>query len=69
MEEVWSAFNISTGKSTGKGTLGRPRGRRESNSSMEIKEIGIKSRNCVDSAQKRDFWRARVNATLNLRAP
>ena len=34
---------------------------------MDIKEIGINTRNWVDSAQDRDYWRALVNAELNLR--
>ena len=36
---------------------------------MDLKEIGINSRNWVDSAQDRDYWRALVNATLNLQFP
>ena len=36
---------------------------------MDLKEIGINARNCVDSAQDRDYWRALVNAELNFRAP
>ena len=34
---------------------------------MDFKEIGINTRNWVDSAQDRDYWRALVNAALNLR--
>ena len=34
---------------------------------MELEEIGIIAGNWVDSAQDRDYWRALVNATLNLR--
>ena len=33
---------------------------------MELEEIGIRTRNWVDSAQDRDYWRALVNAALNL---
>jgi hypothetical protein len=33
------------------------------------KEIGIITRNWIDSAQDRDYWRALVNAALNLRIP
>ena len=34
---------------------------------MDLKEIGINTRDWVDSAQDRDYWRALVNAALNLR--
>jgi hypothetical protein len=33
---------------------------------MDLKEIGIDTRNWVDSAQDRDYWRALANAALNL---
>ena len=36
---------------------------------MDLKEIRINTRNWVDSAQDRDYWRALVNAVLNLRVP
>ena len=38
-----------------------------SNIRMYLKEIGINTRNWVDSAQDRDYWRALVNVALNLR--
>ena len=41
-----------TGKPTGKIPLGRSRRRREDNIIMDLKEIGINTRNWVDSAQK-----------------
>ena len=31
---------------------------------MDVKEIGINTRNCVDSAQDRNYWRNLVNAVL-----
>ena len=67
MEEGRSAFKILTGKPTGKRPLGRPRRRWEDNIRMGLKEIGINTRNWVDSAKDRDYWRALVNVTLNLR--
>jgi len=36
---------------------------------MDLKEMGINTRDWVDSAQDRDNLRAFVNAALNLRAP
>ena len=69
MEEGRSAFKILTGKHTGKRPLGRPRCRWEDNVRMGLKEIGINAGNLVDSAQDRNYWRALVNAALNLRVP
>ena len=36
---------------------------------MDIEEIGINAGNWVGSAQDRNYWRALVNAALNLRVP
>ena len=69
MEESRSAFKILAGKPTGKRPLGRHRRRWEDNIRMDLKEIGINAGNWVDSAQDRDYWRALVNAALNLRVP
>ena len=69
MEEGRNAFKILTGKPTGKRLLGRPRHRWEDNIRMDLEEIGINVGNWVDSAQDRNYWRALVNAALNLRVP
>ena len=69
MEEGRSAFKILTMKPTGKRPLGRRRRRWEDNIRMDLEEIGINAAKLVDSAQDRDYWRALVNATLNLRVP
>ena len=36
---------------------------------MNLKEIGINTRNWIDLAQDRDYWRALENAALNLLVP
>ena len=36
---------------------------------MELEEIGINAGNWVDSAQKRNYWRALENAALSLLVP
>ena len=64
MEEGRRAFKILTDK-----PLGGPRPRWEDNIRMNLEEIGINAGNWVDSAQDRDYWRALVNAALNLRVP
>ena len=69
MEEGRSAFKILTGKSIGERPLGRPRRRWEDNIRMDLEERGIYAGIWVDSAQDRDYWRALVNAALNLQIP
>ena len=69
MEESRSAFKILTDTPAGKRPLGRLKRRWEDNIRTDLKEIGIYTRNWVDLAQDRDFWRALVNAALNLRFP
>ena len=68
-EERRSAFIILTSNATGKRLLGRPRRRWEDYIRINLKEIGINTRNCPDSAQDRDYWRALVDAALKLLVP
>ena len=67
MKEGRSAFKILTGKPTGKRTLGRPRNTWEDNIRMDLEEIGINAGKWIDLAQDKNYWRALVNAALNLR--
>ena len=62
-----SAFKILTGTPTGKRPLERRRW--EDTIRIDLKEIGINTRNSVDSAQDIDYWRVLVNEALNLRVP
>ena len=63
MEEGRSAV----GKPTGKRPLGRPRHIWEDNNRMDLKEIGINTRNRVDSTW--GLLENPLNAELNLRVP
>ena len=69
MEEGRRALKIITGTPAGKRPLGRSRRRWEGNIRMKLKEIGINTRNWVDSPQDRDYWRALVSAALTLQVP
>ena len=69
IEEGWSAFKTLTGIPARKRPLRRPRRTWEGNIRMDLKEIGINTRNWVDLAQDRDYWRPVVNTALNLRIP
>ena len=67
IEDGRSAFKILTRKPTEKRPLERPRSRWKDNIRMDLEEID--AGNWVDSAQDRNYWRAIVNAALNLRVP
>ena len=62
-------FELFNRKPRGKRPLGRPRRRWEDNIRMDLEEMGINAGNWVDSTQDRNYWRALVNAALNLRVP
>ena len=67
LEEGRSTFKILTVKPSGKRPLGRLGLKWEDNVTMDLKEIGINARNCVDSAQNRVYGTDLVNVTLNHR--
>ena len=56
-----------TDKPIEKRPLGRPRHRWVDNIRMDLEEIRINVGDWVDWAQDRNYWRALVNAALNLR--
>jgi hypothetical protein len=58
-----------TGTPAERRPLGSSRRRWEDDIRMDLKEIRIDTRNWVNSAQDRDYWRTLVNPTLNLRVP
>jgi hypothetical protein len=57
------------GKPEGKRPLGRPRHRWEDNIKMDLKELGCGGMDWIELTQKRDRWRARVNAVMVLLVP
>ena len=65
MEEGRSPFKIITDKPSEKRPLGRSRRRWEENIRVDLKEMGINTRNWVDSNQDSDYWRTLVNMALN----
>jgi hypothetical protein len=69
VEEGRSTFKILTDKPAGNRSLGRPRRRWDDNIRIDLKEIGNNTRNWVESAQDRGYWRALLNPALNLRIP
>jgi hypothetical protein len=68
MEEGRSTLKISTGK-PGKRFLGRPRCIWDGNIRTDHKAMCINTRNWIDSAHDKDYWRALVNAIFNLQVP
>ena len=48
---------------------GRHRRRWEDSIRMDLEEISINAGNWVDSALDRNYWRALVNAAMNLQVP
>ena len=50
-------------------TANRPRRRLEYDIRTDLKEISVNTRERIDSAQIRDYWRAFENAAFNLRVP
>ena len=69
MEGGRNAFKILTGKPTEKRPVGRSRLIWECNIRIDLKEIGISTRNTFNSARDRDYWKSIVNAALKLRVP
>ena len=58
-----------TGKFTGSRPLGKPKRRWETNIIMDLKEIGIDTRNWVDSVRDKGYWRVFVNPAFKRRVP
>ena len=62
-----SAFKISVDKLTEKMYLRRSMIKWEDHIRLDIKEMCVTARNCVESAQDRDYWRSFVNSAMIIR--
>jgi hypothetical protein len=54
------------GNPEGKRPLERSRHRWENNNIMDLREIGLSSRDWIDVVQDRDHWRAALNTVMTL---
>jgi hypothetical protein len=64
-----NAYSLLVGKPDGKKPLGRPRRRWVDNIRMDLGEIEWGGMDWIGLAQNRNWWRALVNAVMNLRVP
>ena len=69
MEEKRGIDRVFVRKPEGKRPLGRPRLRWEDNIKRDLQEVGCGSVDWIELAQDREWWRALVNAVMNLRVP
>jgi hypothetical protein len=60
---------MGEGRPEGKRQLGRPRRRWEDNIRMDLREVGERHGDWMESAEDRDRWRTLVNAVKNFRVP
>jgi hypothetical protein len=62
-------MKVLVGKREGNRPLGKHRRVWEDNIKMDLQEVGYGDMDWIDLAQDSDWWRAPVNAVMNLRVP
>ena len=65
MGEGSSVHRVLMGKPEGKRPLGRQRNRWEDNIKIDLQEVGEGCGDCMELAQDRDRWRARLSTVMN----
>jgi hypothetical protein len=69
MGEKRDVYRLLVGKPEGKRPLGRPRHRWMDNIKIDLSEIRFSVVDWIGLAQDRNWWRALVDAVMNLRVP
>jgi len=69
MGERRGVYRVLVGKPERKRPLGRPRRKWEDNIKMDLQEVRCGGIDWIEMAEDRDWWRALVNAVMNLRVP
>jgi len=67
--EEGPTYRVLEGKPEGKRPVGRPRHGWEDNIRMDLREVGCGGMDGIELAQDKDWWRAFVNAVMNIRVP
>jgi hypothetical protein len=69
MGEKKSAYRVLVRNPEGKRPLGRYKHRWESNSKIDLREMGWGGRHWIHLVRDEDQWQALVNTVTNLRVP
>jgi len=69
MEEMRGVYSALLGRHEEMRLLGRPRRRWEDNINTDLQKVECGGMDWIELAQDGDWWRALVDAVMNLRVP